>query len=217
MLQRPSMNHLRFVGSLVFAGTVVVVARLVHRDKVAGAVAAVAVMVLLVVVSPSSIGRYTWDTFVTNPFSPPASVDVVNGDRRIPIGAEPARDELQSVVDDLQALAEPGQRLFVGPVDLSRTNYSQTSLYHLFPDLVPASYHLEMNPGLANRTDGRLAEDVASADWLLLTPLFDGWTEANTSGDPGDERAGEVVADEFCEVVRTQTYVLLGRCGALGP
>ena len=33
-----------------------------------------------------------------------------------------------------------------------------------------------MDPGLANAEGSSLAGDVASADWVLLTGLWDGWT-----------------------------------------
>ena len=100
----------------------------------------------------------------------------------------------------------------MGPADLSRTNYGDTFLYFLLPDLVPASRHLEMNPGLANRHGGGLAASLASADLLVLTDRFDGWAEPNNSTRPGDPTPGAVVDERFCDVGGTRTWRLLTPC-----
>ena len=54
-------------------------------------------------------------------------------------------------------ISKPGQRLFVGPVDLRKTPYSDAYLYYMLPDLVPATYYIEMDPGVANANDSRPA------------------------------------------------------------
>ena len=102
--------------------------------------------------------------------------------------------------------------MFVGPVDLTRTNYGDTFLYFLLPDVVPASRHLEMNPGLANRQGGNLAVELATADLLVLTDRFDGWSEPNASVLQGDMAATAVVAGRFCDVAGTTTWRLLTPC-----
>ncbi len=91
--------------------------------------------------------------------------------------------------------AAPGERLFVGPRDLRQTNYNDTFIYHLLPELTPATYFLEMNPGSANRPSSQLASDVASADWLILNRFWD---------EPTLDRAARNASDAPCEVVRTQ-------------
>ncbi len=64
-----------------------------------------------------------------------------------------------------------------------------------------------MNPGLANRDGGRLAEDLAQSDWLLLSNRFDGWNEPNDSVLPGPSEPTAVVAE-------TLTYQLLRKCSS---
>ncbi len=49
----------------------------------------------------------------------------------------------------------------VGPVDLSRTNYSDAFFYHLFPDLEVGTRYIEMDPGIADAEDSGLADEVA--------------------------------------------------------
>ena len=60
------------------------------------------------------------------------------------------------MLDNLDKLSTPGERFFVGPTDLRRTNYCDTYLYHLMPKLRPATYFLEMNPLSANRPGSQL-------------------------------------------------------------
>ena len=104
----------------------------------------------------------------------------------------------QEVVADLDRLARPGERLFVGPVDLRQTAYSDAFFYYLFPDLEPATYFIEMDPGLANDEGSRLADDVASADWLILTRFWSGWIEPNDSIVFGSDLPNQIVERDFC-------------------
>ncbi len=99
--------------------------------------------------------------------------------------------------DRLKDIASPGQRLFVGPADLRRTNYNDTFIYYMMPQLQPATYFLEMNPGSANRPNSRLAEDIASADWLVLNHELDGLNEPNESVKLGSDLPMRVVHDQF--------------------
>ena len=84
--------------------------------------------------------------------------------------------------------------------DGSRTIYSDAAFYYLFPELDPATYYIEMDPGLADREGSRLADDVASADWLILTNFWTGWYEPNASSEFGSDAPNQVVADHFCQV-----------------
>lgn len=67
----------------------------------------------------------------------------------------------------------------------------------MVPQLQPATYFLEMNPGSANRPNSRLAGDIASADWLVLSHQFDGWNEPNESVKPRSDQPMRVVHDQF--------------------
>lgn len=102
------------------------------------------------------------------------------------------------VVADLDAKATPGERLLVGPVDLRQTAYSDVMFYYLFPDLTPATYFIEMDPGLANTEGSRLSDDVRSADWLILTRFWSGWIEPNTSTVFGPDEPNQIVEENFC-------------------
>ena len=130
----------------------------------------------------------------------PSAFPVERDGRRFYLGDYGAYLAVSAAVRDLAEQAEPGDRLLVGPSDLRRTWYSDAFIYWLFPELDPATYFIEMDPGLANEEDSGLAEDVASADWVILTGLWDGWLEPNTSGEYGSDEPNQVLRDHFCEV-----------------
>src|SRR5204862_8237075 len=103
-------------------------------------------------------------------------------------------------------------RVFVGPGDLSRTNLGETMIYHLLlPGYVPAGYFLEMNPGIANREGSRLANDLATADVLLLSGRFDKWNEPNAARDAGTTEPVRVLKEKFRVVSKHGPYAVLGR------
>ncbi len=116
---------------------------------------------------------------------------------------------LNDLIVDLDELSEPGDGIVVGPADLSRTIYSDVALYYLFPELVPATYFIEMDPGLADTAGSGLAEDIESADWLVLTNFWTGWIEPNTSAVHRSEEANQAVADNFCLVEQYDENLVL--------
>ena len=149
-------------------------------------------------------------------------VDSVNGDvhyavfvehrgRMFPIRSPQVAVGVDAMLNHLETLATPGQRLFVGPADLRRTNYNDTFIYHLMPQLQPATYFLEMNPLSANRPNSRLAADVATADWLILSHYWDDWKEPNDSMEFGSEAPMLVVQSQFQLCGRYEGYDLYRR------
>ncbi len=217
-LQRPDTTHLAWVTCISFPLAMAAVAYLVERRSAARPwlppviASAVAALVLLVVVPFYPVRTYldaVGQTFGRNQFGAP----ITNGDRTFYFGSPEGAADAQAVVDGLAARARPGDRLIAGPGDLSRTNYSDAYFYHLFPDLVPGTRYIEMDPGLADAEGSGLAEEVAAADWLILTDAANSWTEPNTSAGARSDAPNQVVREQFCEVVVTPTVRLLGRCG----
>jgi len=143
---------------------------------------------------------------------PLASYRVTSGSRWFPVAQQSEARSAQVVVDAAGRLAKPGQSLFVGPVDLRRTNYNDTYVYYLLPKLRPASFYMEMNPQTANRPGSGLAHQLAVADWLILTRRYDSWPERNSSQTPGSAAPGRMVARHFCRVASSGGDVLLRRC-----
>jgi hypothetical protein len=139
------------------------------------------------------------------------AVFVEHRGRSFPVASMSMAVEVDALLKRLEAMAAPGQRLFVGPADLRRTNYNDTFIYHLMPQLQPATYFLEMNPMSANRPDSRLAADVASADWLVLSHLWDDWNEKNDSMKLGPDAPMQVVQTQFELCGRYDDYDLYRR------
>ena len=144
----------------------------------------------------------------------PPALEVERNGRRFYMGDTPPWRATAAAIETLDELAQPGERLFVGPADLRRTWYSDTFFYYLFPELTPATYFMEMDPGIANAEDSPLADEVASADWVLLTNFWAGWREPNTAMEYGSDAPNEVVRSQFClvESFEDDLVLLYRRC-----
>jgi hypothetical protein len=217
-LQRPDTAHLAWVTGVTFPLSIAAVSWVVARRRPGwppargdwvgiGVVAAV-----LVAVIPFYPARTYADlvgqTFGRNRFGYP----ITREDRTFYFGDARGAADAQAVVDELDRRAEPGQRLITGPVDLSRTNYSDAFFYYLFPDLPPGTRYIEMDPGLADAPDSDLPEELARNDWLILSDAWSDWSEPNDSAGRGSDRANRVVRDRYCEVLDAGTFRLLRRC-----
>lgn len=123
--------------------------------------------------------------------------------RRFYYGREDVADATKPLLQDAARISEPGDRLFVGPTDMRKTPYSDAHLYYLLPELTPATYYIEMDPGVANREGSGLDDDLASADIAILSSVWDGWDEPNDSRELGSAAPNQVLQDEFCLV---ETY-----------
>lgn len=214
-LQRPDSTHLAWGSCVSFALVPVVVAELVERRGPAAStlrrdlVAATVVVATFLVVCPF----YTYRSYLLYSRiavgQKPGGHLVERDGRRFYFGNEALQRASQSAVDQLAESSRPGERLLVGPADLSRTIYSDVAFYFMFPELEPATYFIEMDPGLADSAGSSLADDVASADWVLLTNFWTGWYEPNASVEFGSDVPNQVVADRFCLVGNYENALVL--------
>ena len=99
---------------------------------------------------------------------------------------------------DIERLTEPGDRLIVGPGDLSVTPYSESYLYFMLPQLEPGTHYIEMDPGVANADDSGLADELREADVVILSTMYDNWFEPNSSMEPGSNEPNEVLDELYC-------------------
>jgi len=128
-------------------------------------------------------------------------------------GKKDRADAAQLVIDKAARISKPGDRLFVGPKNLRKTPYSDAFIYYLLPELTPATYYIEMDPGVANAKGSRLASDLASADVVILSSIWDNWSEPNDSRDVGSREPEEVLRRDFCHVANyLERYDLYRRC-----
>jgi hypothetical protein len=205
-LQRPDSAHLLWVTCVPFPflipATMEVLARWRPRLDLRRAAAAGTALAVLVTFSFTALFTFRYYLLHTRVGlgQVPQAFKVRRDDRYFYLGDLRAYEGVQAAVDELDRLAQPGDRLLVGPSDLRRTWYSDVFIYWLFPELEPATYHIEMDPGLANAEGSSLADDVASADFVILTGLWDGWLEPNSSMEFGSDAPNEVLRQRFCVV-----------------
>ena len=213
-LQRPDSTHLAWGSCVSFSLLACLVADIAADREVRfrlrpWSVAAATLAATMLVVNPFFTYRYYLLQTRIAVGNKPGGFEVSRGERRFYFGNQALQTASQAMIDDLAAMSTPGERLLVGPADLSRTIYSDVAFYYLFPELVPATYFIEMDPGLADRPGSRLADDVASADWLILTNFWTGWYEPNASAEFGSTEPNTVVADRFCVVGNYEDALVL--------
>ena len=230
-LQRPDTAHLSWVTCISFAlvplailelwrGRAVVPGRLgesavgrwVGSDGVRPLAAAAPIAVILLVVIPFyPLRTYTdlvGQTFGRNVFGSP----IERGDRVFYYGDQAPADAAQRIVDALAKESKPGERLIVGPYDLSKTPYSDAFFYYLFPELAPGTRYIEMDPGIADAEGSGLAEELEQSDWLIQSSVWSGWDEPNSSVDPGDTEPNRIVENDYCLVLEAPPFKLSRRC-----
>lgn len=227
-MQRPDSAHFSWVGCISFPLVVPAVMELAahwrpcwHRLSRLGVAVGLVAACYLVVFPFYSYRVYLSHTRVTVGLAD-GGFEVRRHDRSFFLGDPRSWRATRAVVADLDRQLTPGERLLVGPVDLRQTAYSDAFFYYLFPELEPATYFIEMDPGLANAADSPLADEVASADWLILTRFWSGWIEPNGSIVFGPDGPNVVVERQFCLVRSYERDLvrLYRRCpggGAPGP
>jgi 4-amino-4-deoxy-L-arabinose transferase-like glycosyltransferase len=204
-LQRPDSTHLTWVTCISFPLLILAVVEVVRtrrphattRQQVSAGVAVA--MLLTLVVAPLFTFRYYLLHTRVSAGNVQTPFPVSRNERRFYLGDYGPYLASRDVIADLDKLSKPGQTLLVGPSDMRRTWYSDAFFYYLFPELKPATYFIEMDPGLANAPGSRLAGEVAAADWVILTGFWDGWREPNSSMDYGSDEPNQVLRDNFCE------------------
>ena len=224
-IQRPDSTHLAWVAVVSWPLAVVLIDRLL-RPRLSGwqpaAAATLAVGLFMFVVCPF----YTYRTYLLHSRvsvgNLPVPFEIERNGHRFWVGDPAVESAITEMIPDLEARSEPGDRLFVGPGDLARTIYADTYVYWLFPELEPATYYIEMDPGLADAAGSGMADDIESADFVVLTNTWGGWTEPNESNERQSDEHNQAVADHFClvESYNTNLVLLFERCeggGGLNP
>ena len=217
-LQRADSTHLAWVSCVTFAVLPAALVELrrhwtgrIPLPSLRRALAALAVpLVLTLVLLPD----FTWRSYadsVGQTFGNRRVADVMSHRGREFRYARPdAVDAVNAMLPRVEEISEPGERLFVGPGDLRKTPYSEAFLYHLLPQLRPATRYIEMDPGVANADDSGLAEELTSADVVILSSIRDDWNEPNESVEFGSNEPNEVLEREFC-LVESYGEGLFGR------
>jgi len=203
--QRADQVHLAYVACVVLPLALLLPVPVLTRRQSA----VIGTLGLLVLALPLSQRSYADKVAQTLGLRPQPQHVVRNDGRSVPVAGPSEQRRLTALVAAVDHRATVGQRLFVGPDDLRRTNYNDTFLYFLFPRLVPGSFYLEMEPGVANGSNAQLAQDLRKDQWLILTSRYDHWTEPNASQAYGSDAANRVIAADFRSVGRWGPWRLL--------
>jgi putative Mn2+ efflux pump MntP len=218
-LQRVDSAHFAWVSCVPFGFLPVVLYDFARRtlprtsirqlSLAAGAVPLAIVLLVLPAFTTTRYADYSLQTFGVHRHS----YEIVHDGRTFYYGKKDRADAANLVIDAAARISKPGQRLFVGPGDLRKTPYSDAYLYYELGDLVPATYYIEMDPGVANTADSGLDRQLASADIVILSKIWDNWSEPNDSRKVGSDKAERVLARDFCHVgTYLDLYELYRKC-----
>ncbi len=213
-LQRPDSTHLAWVAMVSWPLLAALITHVVSRrlpsiGRVSVLSGGAVLLVLMLVVSPFYTYRYYLLNTRVAVGDLPLPYLVERDGRKFWFGNPEVANALIAMIPDLDARSDPGDKLVVGTADLSRTVYSDVSIYFLFDELDPATYFIEMDPGLADAAGSGLAEDIEQADFVVLTNFWSGWLEPNTSVKRQSQEHNQAVADNFCLVGQYESNLLL--------
>jgi hypothetical protein len=220
-LQRPDPTHLAWVACAGMALVPVAAVEVIRAwrpkwgQRVVGLGVGIVYLVGLSLVIPSYTVRSYADFSAQTFGEHVSSFPIEHRGRTFYYGSERDARAANELLDAAERVSQPGNRVFVGTKDLRKTPLSDAYFYYLLPQLDVATYYIEMDPGVANAPDSGLANDVRSADILILSSAWEDWDEPNDSRKLGSDRPNQVVRDEFCLVDRFGAhYWLYERCDA---
>ena len=218
-LQRVDSAHFAWVSCVPFGFLPVVLFDFVRRTaprisvrRIALGSGAAALAIVLFVLPAFTTTRYA-DYSLQSFGAHRHSYKIEHDGRVFYYGKQDRADAANLVIAAAARISKPGQRLFVGPGDLRKTPYSDAYLYYELGDLVPATYYIEMDPGVANTADSGLDRQLASADIVILSKIWDDWSEPNDSRNFGSAKSVKVLERDFCHVgTYLDLYELYRKC-----
>jgi hypothetical protein len=166
--ERTDSIHLALVSCFILPTLLIVVVPTVARTwhlmwqclLVTGATA-----LLLIIGWPNAGSIYT--SSVTTWTSLPI-YELSHSGRMVLVGSQADQKSLRSLLRAVDHHSHPGDRVFIGPSDLRTANYNDTYLYFLLPRLTPGTFYLEMDPGVANARNSRLAHEISGDQIVIL-------------------------------------------------
>jgi hypothetical protein len=218
-LQRVDSAHFAWVSAVPFGMLPVALFGLARRvapgvaprrlSLAAGAAVLALVILVLPAFTATRYADYALQTFDVHRHS----YKIEHDGRVFYYGKQDRAAAANMVIAAAARISRPGQRLFVGPGDLRKTPYSDAYLYYELGDLVPATYYIEMDPGVANTAHSGLDKQLASADIVILSKIWDNWSEPNDSRKVGSDKSVKVLAHDFCHVgTYLDLYELYRKC-----
>jgi hypothetical protein len=203
-IQRADSAHLGWVSCVVLAFLPLAICELVYllrRDAppwVGLSSGAIIAMVIVGFVTPHYTVRIYSD-YVAQSFNQRRiAVPITHHGRLFYYGRQEVQNAAENLLAGIEVIQNPGDRLFVGTSDLRKTPYSDSYLYYLLPNLTPATYFIEMDPGVANRQGSGMSSDLESANIVVLSSIWQYWSEPNSSQEFGSTESSQSLADNFC-------------------
>jgi hypothetical protein len=208
-IQRSDTAHLSWVSCVPFGLVPAFVAETVRRRGVGAAAgrgrmgpvvarAAVLTPLALMLIFPHFTYRWYADYVVQSTGRDRPVWGIQHRGRFFYYGRHDVAEAAQDLLDDVETVSEPDDRLIVGTGDLRKTPYSEAYLYFLLPQLTPGTKYIEMDPGVTNAADSGLADELRDADVVILSTVYDDWDEPNTSRDLGSDEPNRVLDQDFC-------------------
>ena len=218
-LQRADSAHLAWVSCVAMAFLPVAVLEVVRArrprwpTRTVGVVTAGALLAVVALVIPNYTVRGYTDYALQSVGRHRLAQEISHRGRSWYAGYKSDAAPTLSLLNTVERISKPGQRLFVGPQDLRKTPYSDAFFYYLLPQLTPATYYIEMDPGVANAKDSGLADELRKSDILILSSSWRDWSEPNDSRKFGPDEPNQVVRNQFCLVgTYGPHYQLYKRC-----
>ncbi|MBM3674520.1 MAG: hypothetical protein FJW88_06110 [Actinobacteria bacterium] len=205
-MQRVDSAHFAWVSCVPFAFLPIAILELrgarrgARRPMLASLLATGGVLLVMILVIPHftawSYGDYVAQSFGRHRLA----FRIERNGRIFYYGRDDVQRAAQALLAKVPEVANPGDRLLVGTTDLRKTPLSEAYLYYLLPELTPSTYYIEMDPGVANAEDSRLADDLAGSDVAILSGVWNDWEEPNDSRKVGSDAANRVLKRDFCLV-----------------
>lgn len=194
--QRSDSLHIALVGCFVLPAAVLLPVWLLPGAVAKFNLVLVAFGIVVLALAAPYYWRIYWSA--ARPGAVQDHVHLVSNDgRSVPVASAQDQKDLIAVLHELEARARPGQRIFVGPLDLRTADYNDTFIYFLLPHLTPGSYYLEMDPGVANGKTSQLATDLGRDDFLILTSQYDYLVDPDPATRFGSNVPNEIVRRDF--------------------
>jgi hypothetical protein len=214
-LQRVDSAHFAWVSCVPFAFVPVAVLELLRGRELKSAysyrrrafLCGAGAFLVMVLAVPQFTG-WAYTDYVAQTFDRHRLVfPIERNGRTFYYGRQEVAEAAKELLVRVPEVAKPGDRLFVGTTDLRKTPVSEAYLYYLLPEFPPATYYIEMDPGVANRKGSRLASDLRSSDIAILSAAWNDWDEPNDSRKVGSAVPNRVMRDEFCvDFTSSQIY-----------
>ncbi len=196
-IQRVDSAHFAWVGCVPFGFLPVALFELARRrlprvteSRLVVGASATALAVIVLLIPAFTVTRYT-DYSLQTFGAHRHSYRIEHDGRIFYYGKKDRADAANLVIAEAARISRPGQRLFVGPVDLRKTPYSDAYLYYMLPELKPATYYIEMDPGVANADDSGLDRGPGRVRHRDPRRIWDNWEEPNDSRKVGSDKAAE--------------------------